>query len=233
MSHKVAVLASGGGTTVEAFVRAGQRGEISSSVGIVIASREDAGVFQRIERLNSEYGLSIECVLINHRTHPKEENEQVGKGFQTKAEELAILDLIKGGSFDIVSLMGYMKRIGPRLIDAFGWKPGYTSIYEASMLNTHPGILPDTKAMYGLQIQKYVLDRNLPYGGQTLHLVSAGYDEGPIIAEHRVEVKNNDTAEDLFARVQCAEKKFLPGDIEAFILSRSAFLKSNLTETES
>ena len=77
--------------------------------------------------------------------------------------------------------------------------------------------------MYGMQIQQYVLDHNLPYGGQTLHLTGAGYDDGPIIAEHKVPVEPGDSAETLFAHVQAVEKKYLPGDIEDFIKARLAY----------
>jgi phosphoribosylglycinamide formyltransferase-1 len=91
------------------------------------------------------------------------------------------------------------------------------------MVNTHPGLLPDTKGMHGLLIQQYVLDHNLPNGGQTLHLTGASYDDGPIIAEHKVPVEPGDDAETLFARVQAVEKKYLPVDIEDFINARMAY----------
>jgi phosphoribosylglycinamide formyltransferase-1 len=223
MSPRVAILASGGGTTAEAFIRAAQAGEISSQVGLVIVSRSDAGIFSRIGNLNNEFGLDIMTVLINHHTHPASENETVLKGSQTKAEAGAILDILKDGEFDLVALMGYMKRIGPSLIENFGWLPTYSSAFEACMLNTHPGLLPDTKGFYGLQIQQYVLDNHLPYGGQSLHVVSEKYDDGPIIAEHKVEVKPADTAKTLFERVQVTEKKYLPRDIEDFIKARQAY----------
>ena len=223
MNPRIAVLASGGGTTVEAFVRAAQTGQINVDVGLVIVSRQGAGVFQRIKELNAEYGLSIRAILINHVTHPAAQTEHVGRGDQTAGEEAAILAALLGGSFDLVALMGYMKRVGPNLIQAFGWLPEYTSVFQARMVNTHPGLLPDTKAFYGEQIQQYVLDRHLPYGGQTLHAVSADYDDGPIIAEHKVPVEPGDTAETLFARVQATEKQYLPGDIEAFIQARQAY----------
>lgn len=116
-----------------------------------------------------------------------------------------------------------MKKIGPNLVQAFGWLSEYKSAFQAKMVNTHPGLLPDTKAFYGENIQKYVLDHKLPYAGQTLHLVSAEYDEGPIIAEHKVRVEPSDTPETLFARVQAVEKQFLPKDIEEFIHARQAF----------
>lgn len=227
MKPRIAVLASGGGTTAEAFIRAAQHGEINVDVGLVICSRENAGVFQRVNDLNAEYSLNIESILINHQTHPAARTEHVGKGCQTAGEEAAILAALLGGNFDLVALMGYMKRIGPNLVQAFGWLPGYTSVFQARMVNTHPGLLPDTKAFYGQQIQQYVLDHHLPYAGQTLHAVSEEYDDGPIIAEHKVPVEPNDTAISLFARVQEVEKQYLPGDIESFIQGRQAYQLSN------
>jgi phosphoribosylglycinamide formyltransferase-1 len=227
MKPHIAVLASGGGTTAEAFIRAGQRGDINVDVGLVIVSRKDAGIFQRIEDLNKEFGLHIDCILINHKTHPADRTEHVAKGHQTAGEEAAILAALLGGSFDLVANMGYMKLIGPNIVQAFGWLPEYTSVFQARMVNTHPGLLPDTKAFYGERIQQYVLDHKLPYGGQTLHVVSEKYDEGPIIAEHKVPVELGDTAASLFERVQAAEKQFLPHDIEDFIHARQAYLVSS------
>jgi phosphoribosylglycinamide formyltransferase 1 len=226
MKPRIAILASGGGTTAEAFIRADHAGEISVDVGLVIVSRQDAGIFQRIENLNKEFNLDTESILISQQTHPAAEGEEVPKGCQTKAEEAAILETLKNGNFDLVALMGYMKRIGPALIKEFGWLPEYKSAFQASMVNTHPGLLPDTKGFYGESIQQYVLDHHLPYAGQTLHVVSDEYDAGPIIAEHKVEVLPDDTSETLFARVQAIEKQCLPKDIEGFIKARLAYTKA-------
>jgi len=227
MKSRIAILASGGGTTTEAFIRANQSGEIAVDVGLVIVSRKDAGIFQRVENLNNEFGLGIQAVLINHQTHPAGNGENVAAGSQTCAEEAAILAALLGGSYDLIASLGYMKRIGPNLVQAFGWQPEYTSAFQARMVNTHPGLLPDTKALYGENIQKYVLDHHLPYAGQTLHLVSEEYDDGPVLAEHKVPVEPGDTSETLFARVQAVEKKFLPKDIEDFITARQAYNNGN------
>jgi len=224
MKPRIAILASGSGTTAEAFIRAGQSGDIDVSVALVIVSREKAGVFQRIKDLNAEFGLDIEAILINHVTHPAAHGEHVGRGEQTGGEEAAILAALLGGSYDLVALMGYMKKVGPNLIQTFGWLPEYTSVFQARMVNTHPGLLPDTKGFHGLQMQEYTLDHHLPYGGQTLHVVSENYDDGPIIAEHKVAVEPGDTPESLFARIQAVEKKYLPGDIENFIKGRMAYM---------
>lgn len=230
MNPRVAILASGSGTTAEAFVRAGQKDIVNAQVALVICSRKDAGIFDRIKALNSEYGLHIETILINHKTHPAALGEHVGRGEQTSGEEAAILAALLAGNFDLIALMGYMKRIGPALIEAFGWLPKYKSVFEARMVNTHPGLLPDTKGFYGQHIQEYVLEHHLPYGGQTLHVVSADYDDGPIIAEHKVPVEPGDTAETLFARVQAVEKQWLPRDIDDFIKARQAYLATEAKE---
>lgn len=226
MNPRIAVLASGSGTTAEAFIRAGQTGKITSEVGLVICSRQDAGIFERIKGLNAEFGLNIETVLLNNKTHPAAPGETERRGYQTVAEEAAMLQLLQASNFNLIASMGYMKHAGPSIIQTFGWRLEYKSLYQAMLVNTHPGLLPDTAAFYGEKIQQYVLDKGLPYGGQTLHLVSEEYDAGPIVAEHKVPVEPGDTAASLFARVQAVEKHFLPLDIEAFITARQAYLKA-------
>jgi phosphoribosylglycinamide formyltransferase-1 len=227
MKPRIAILASGGGTTAEAFIRACQNGDISCEVGLVISSRQDAGIIQRVKDLNAEFGLKMECTVINSKTHPAAEGEDVRRGKQTEAEEAAILKALADGNFDLIAQMGYMKHTGGRIVHAFGWRPEYKSIYQAMMVNTHPGLLPQTEGLHGDQIQQYVLDNGLPNGGQTLHVVANGYDDGPVIAEHEVPVEPQDTAASLFERVQKVEKQFLPGDIEAFIQAREAYNKEH------
>jgi len=226
MKPKIVILASGGGTTAEAFIRANAVGLISVDVGQIIVSRSDAGIFERIMNLNQEFGLNIPCELINHKTHPAVAGETVNRGDQTIAEEQAMIDLIKASGADLVVLMGYMKRLGPNIVHEFGWRGEYTNPYQTMMLNTHPGLFPETKGFYGLLCQEKVLELKLPEAGQTLHVVSEDYDDGPTIAEHRVSVEPDDTAETLFARVQTIEKRYLPTDIEVFIQAREQFLKS-------
>lgn len=223
MKH-IAVLASGEGTTAEAFIRAGAEGNIDVNVGLVICNNAKAGVFGRVEALCEEYGLAIQSAHINGVTHPAVPNETLKPGAQTQAEETAILELLKAGKYDLIVLMGYMKRIGPKLVREFGWKPEYTSPYKAMMLNTHPGLLPETKGLYGLLVQEHVLKNNLPFGGQTLHIVAEDYDDGPTVAEHKVATKLGDTPDSLFDRVKAAEKQYLPGDIDTFIRNRIEYM---------
>ena len=88
------------------------------------------------------------------------------------------------------------------------------------MLNTHPGLLPATKGLYGVHVQEAVLQQALPQAGQSLHMVAAGYDEGPTVFEHHVPINPSDTAEELFARVQLTEKAYIASDVAAFISSQ-------------
>jgi phosphoribosylglycinamide formyltransferase-1 len=223
MRFRVAILASGGGTTAEAFIRACRSGAVACEVPLVIVSRPDAGIIPRLADLNTEFGLDIKHVVINSKTHPAAEGEDVKRGRQTRAEEAAILQTLKDGNFDLIAQMGYMKHTGAAIVHEFGWRPEYTSVYQAMMVNTHPGLLPQTEGLFGDQIQQYVLDNKLPAGGQSLHVVAGGYDDGPVIAEHKVPVEPGDTAETLFARVQKVEKQYLPGDIEAFLKARQKY----------
>jgi len=229
----VAILASGGGTTAEAFIRACAAGQVAAEVTLIICNNPDAGVFARVEQLNQELGLHIATELISSKTHPAAEGEAVAQGCQTAAEEAAVLEALQATKFDLVLLLGYMKRVGPSIIKAFGWQPEYSSPYQAQMLNTHPGLLPETIGHYGIHVQEYVLEKGLAYAGQTLHVVSEKYDEGPTVAEHKVPVEPGDTPESLFARVQATEKQYLPIDVEAFLQARTNYLQQNPNPTSS
>lgn len=220
----IAALASGSGTTVEAFIRASHIGQIDPQVGLVITNNKDAGVLERIAQLNKELNLSIETRCINKVTHPAAAEETVTPGAQTQAEEAALLELLRAGGFSAVVLMGYMKKVGSRLVKAFGWRPEYKSPYQAMMLNTHPGLLPATKGWYGVYVQEHVLKSGLKEAGQTLHVVAKDYDDGPVIAENKLAVRANETAEALFARVQALEKQSLPHDVAKFIQERQQYI---------
>jgi phosphoribosylglycinamide formyltransferase-1 len=221
---RIAILASGEGTTAESFIRAGADGKITAQAGLVICNNAKAGIFDRVHSLNQELGLAIETTHINGTTHPALRGEKVAPGAQTASEETAIMEILKAGNFDAIVLMGYMKRVGPLLVHAFGWRPEYTSPFQAMMLNTHPGLLPETKGLYGRFVQEHVLEKDLPFGGQTLHVVAEDYDDGPVIAEHQVATQPGDTPDTLFDRVKAAEKQFLPADVDTFIKNRLEYL---------
>lgn len=224
----LAIFASGSGTTAEAFLRHTQSmGNAPYKTQLVICNSPTAGILNRITGLNQELGLKIETIVVSSRTHPALPDETTGRGRQTAAEEAAILELLHQHQIELIVLMGYMKRIGPSIVQEYGWLPHYTSIYQARMLNTHPGLLPATKGLHGIHVQDAVLAQPNPVAGQTLHIVADAYDEGPTVAEHPVPVETDDTPDILFARVQIAEKGHIAADVAAFITAQANFRKEN------
>ncbi|HSX36417.1 MAG TPA: formyltransferase family protein [Patescibacteria group bacterium] len=222
---RIAILASGGGSTAEAFIHATQDGRVNAEVGLIVCNkpRGKAGIYERIDRLNRHYGLTVEIVEISGKTHPG------GKGArgQTLEESATICDLIKKGKYDHVALMGYMRILRGALIEEFGWHSGLTSKYEARLSNTHPGPLPETQDTYGLLASERVLKLKMKQSRHTFHLVAAGVDEGPILAAHPVDVLPGDTAQILFDRVQVVEKAALPYGIDKFLREQAAYFASH------
>lgn len=218
----IAILASGSGSTAEAFIRATQDGRVAAEVGLIVCNNppEKAGIFARVARLNALYGLDIETAEISGRTHP---DGNVGRG-QTLAESTAISEKIRHGGFAHVALMGYMKMVRGELIEEYGWKPVFTSIYQARMTNTHPGPLPETEDTYGLYTSGRVLDLAMSASRHTVHLVADGIDRGPKIAEHPVELVEGDTAQSLFDRVQIVEKAVLPYVLGKFLQEQGGYV---------
>jgi phosphoribosylglycinamide formyltransferase-1 len=217
----VAVLASGDGTTAEALIRACLEGSVPCEVGLVIASRETAGVLGRVERINQERGAAIAMACVGPKSHPPEVGERLGPGDQTAAEAAAIAKLLEDGAFGLVVLMGYLRRVAPGLVHDYGWRPGYTSVHEARMLNIHPGLLPETKGLYGIGVQEHVLAARLAQAGHVVHVVGEDYDDGPVVAEHRIPVRADDTAAVLSERVKALQRRQVPGDIGDFAVARA------------
>ncbi|HVX48088.1 MAG TPA: formyltransferase family protein [Candidatus Saccharimonadales bacterium] len=226
---RVAILASGSGTTAEAFVDATQDGRVDAEVGMVICNKppDQAGIYERIGNLNKLYGLDIETAYISRQTYP---DGRANRG-QTLEESAAICRKIADGGYDHVALMGYMIIIRGDLMDEYGYHPDeHTSIYQARMSNTHPGPLPETEDTYGLNASAKVLELGMPFSRHTFHLVSPGVDRGPVLDQHSVEVRPGDTPETLFERVQRMEKRKLPLDIDGFLEAQRAYAESRENE---
>lgn len=222
-------MASGSGSTAEAFIHASQEGIVDAEVGLVICDKEDAPIFGRIARLNSEYNLDIQTRLINAKLFPKGRQPRG----QTMGEAEEICRVVSTGEFSLVALMGYMRIVADEgdLMRQWGWLPEFAArndykdgIFFARMLNTHPGILPETADTYGILTQKRVLELGLSATAQTLHAVAAGIDTGPIYKENGVPVYTTDDPQKLFERVQRVEKAMLPIDIDNFLKQQQVFL---------
>lgn len=106
-------------------------------------------------------------------------------------------DALKAAGAEWVVLSGYLRKLGPRVLEAF---PG-------RILNIHPALLPDFggEGMYGRRVHEAVVASGASESGATVHYVDGEYDHGEVVAQARVPVRPGDTAADLEARVMEVE----------------------------
>jgi len=178
---KIAVLASHNGSNLEALLKASQEGRIESAIALVISNNPGSGALALAER----WGVEARCV--NRR--------------RVEDVDAAIHDLLWGRSIDLVVLAGYMKRIGPKVLQAYGGR----------VLNTHPSLLPKYggQGMYGIRVYEAVLEAGETETGVTVHVVDGEYDAGRILAQQRIPVPEGATPESLREAVQAMERLFL------------------------
>jgi len=213
---KIAILASGGGSTAGHFTNLVLAGKVNGEVVLVISSKPSSGVLERIKKINNLKNQKIKLYHIGKSNFPPEKNEKIQPGGQTQAEETAILHILTDNQIDIVLLMGYLKKVGQKIVAKYGWSAKNKSVFEASMLNTHPGPLPLTKGLWGIHVQEKVLRTNQKITSHCIYAVDSKYDNGPEITRHTLKIKDGDTPKSLIERIKKSEKKYLAGDINYF-----------------
>jgi len=177
---KIAVFASGRGSNFQSIIDNIKSGDIPAEVKLLISDRQEAGVLKRAEQ------EEIENVYINP------------SNFETKADyEKELIGLLKTAGVELVVLAGYMRILSPLFVKEF----------KNQIINIHPSLLP---AFKGLDAQKQALDYGVKYSGCTVHFVDQGMDTGPIIKQAVVEVKADDSADDLAARILKEEHRIYP-----------------------
>jgi phosphoribosylglycinamide formyltransferase-1 len=181
---RIAICGSGAGTTAAHVIDAAHRGEIDAEVCLVVGNNSTSGIFD-VAR-----DRGVPTLHLSSATHPDPTDL-----------DAAMLAAFEEAGADVVVLAGYMKLLGPRVLARF----------EDRVLNTHPALLPayGGQGMYGDRVHAAVLADGAAVTGATVHVVTAGYDEGPVVAQAEVPVEPDDTVGTLRARVQQAEKDLL------------------------
>lgn len=123
------------------------------------------------------------------------------------ADGAELVQRLEAHSVDLVVLAGYLKLVPADVVNA----------YAGRMVNIHPALLPSFggKGMYGARVHRAVLASGATVSGPTVHLVTAEYDRGPIVAQWPVPVRGDDTPEMLAARVLAVEHQLLPAVVLA------------------
>lgn len=178
---KVAVLISGRGSNMEALVRAARAEECPFQISLVLANRPDAGGLITA----AEAGIEALCI------------DQAPFGKDRAAHEAAIDAALRERGIQLLALAGYMRILTPVLVDA----------WEGRMLNIHPSLLPQYP---GLDTHARALAAGDAEAGCTVHLVTAGVDEGPILGQARVPILTGDDEKALALRVLEQEHQLYP-----------------------
>ena len=194
---RIAVLASHGGTILQAVIDACSSGELDAEVVLVISNNSGSGAMTRAR------DAGIPTAHLSAATHP-----------QPEALDAAMSTALHEAGADWVLLAGYMKRLGPRVLGA----------YRNRILNTHPALLPKFggEGYFGRRVHEAVLAAGEQESGATVHLVDEDYDSGPILAQVRVPVRGGDTAETLEDRVKVAERKLVVATLAELAEPRAA-----------
>lgn len=194
---RTAVLVSGGGTNLQAIIDANAFDEIPNfELAAVISSSPDAYALQRAEF------ASIPAYIVDRAIFPNRTSFS-----HAIHQKLVDLDI------ELVVNAGFMYVLDAPLVKAFANR----------IINVHPALIPSFCGIgfYGLRVHQAALDYGVKVTGATVHFCTAEADEGPIILQKAVEIREDDTAETLQRRVmEEAEWKLLPEAISLYCEGR-------------
>jgi len=183
---RIAVLASGRGTNLEAILKASEKAEISGEVALVLSDQPEAQALERARRRN------IEALYLNPGEYRGREDY-----------DRAVVERLKTADIELVALAGFMRLLSPYFVSAF----------PMQIMNIHPALLP---AFPGVDGVEQALNYGVKVSGCTVHFVDEGLDTGPIILQEAVPVIQEDTVETLHERIHAAEYRLYPTAIELF-----------------
>lgn len=168
---RLAVLASGRGSNLQALVDAGEKGAMDGTVSLVVSDNPAAYALERAKK----HGIPFRVIERNNFA-------------SRQAFDDALACAVEESGADLAALAGFMRIISPSFLARF---PG-------KVINIHPALLP---SFPGLDAQKQALEYGVKISGCTVHFVDEGVDTGPIILQSAVPVLSGDTVESLSARI--------------------------------
>jgi phosphoribosylglycinamide formyltransferase 1 len=180
LNRRIAVLISGRGSNLQSIIDAIADRTLNASIGVVISNRSDAAGLQRART------AGIETMCFSPRDYPSRDDC-----------DRAMVEILRARDVGLVCLAGYMRILGRSFLQAF----------EHRILNIHPSLLP---SFPGLDAQRQALEYGVRVTGATVHLVTDGLDDGPIVAQRAVPALPDDSVETLAARILAEEHRIYP-----------------------
>ncbi len=189
----IAVLISGGGTTLKNLIDKIERQQLNVDVRLVVSSRPDAKGLQYANQAN------IQTLVV-----------QWGDFSQPEAFSRAIFEACRKAGTKLVVMGGFLKHV---LIP---------HDYENRVMNIHPSLIPafSGHGYYGLNVHRAVLEYGAKVSGCTVHFVDNQYDHGPIILQRTVPVMDDDSPESLQARIYVEECKAYPEALQLYAMGK-------------
>jgi phosphoribosylglycinamide formyltransferase-1 len=189
----IAVLVSGRGSNLQAIIDSIETGYLKARINVVISDVADAYALERARK------HEIEAVFVDPKLFASKE-----------MFEKQIQKVLKNHKTELVLLAGYMRILGKTILSA----------YKNRIINIHPALLP---SFPGLHAQKQAFDHGVKVAGCTVHFVDENLDEGPIILQRCVEVKEDDTPGSLTERILEQEHKIYPEAVKLFVENQLHF----------
>ena len=178
---KVGILISGRGSNMEALIEAAKAPDYPGEIALVLSNKANAG------GLAVAQAAGVPTAVVDHRSF----------GADREAHERAIDQALRAAGVEVVALAGYMRVMTPWLVE----------VWAGRMINIHPSLLP---AFPGLHTHARALEAGVKTHGCTVHFVTSGVDEGPILGQAEVAVQTNDDEQSLAARVLLEEHRLYP-----------------------
>lgn len=190
---RAAILISGSGTNLQAFIDRAANGGLAASLDLVISNREDAYGLVRAK------DAGIPAAVIRHTDF--DSRESFDRAMAGRLDEAGI---------ELIVLAGFMRILSP-------W---FVRHYKGRLLNIHPALLPKYP---GLDTHQRVLDAGDSHHGSTVHFVTEELDAGPCILQGRLRVLPSDSVEALMHRVQRVEHRIYPEALNWVATGRARF----------
>ena len=182
---RLAVFASGRGSNMLAIARAIEDGNLPGvTISLVVCDKASAPVLKHARK------MELSAFIFE------------SKNFSAKKDyESEILRQLEKYRIDLVILAGFMRIIGPTLLQ----------VWQGRMINLHPSLLPDFPGKDGIGD---AFRAGVQETGVTVHFVDAGVDTGPVIAQKRVSIEPGESLESLEEKIHLLEHELLPQTIQ-------------------
>ncbi|MHC1562331.1 phosphoribosylglycinamide formyltransferase [Actinomycetospora sp. C-140] len=180
---RVAVLASGSGSLLQALLDAGE--DFPARIVTVVSDRAGVGALDRAA------AAGVPTVVVRPTDHA-----------DRSAWDVALADAVDAAEPDLVVSAGFARLLGAAFLARYGGRT----------INTHPALLP---AFPGAHPVRDTVAYGVKVTGATVHLVDAGVDTGPVLAQEAVAVEPDDTEDTLHERIKVVERRMLVATVAA------------------